>query len=317
MIDCDVAIIIYSRNREAYLSRLLRDLTVDFVPCLNAGGLTCCTFVYAQGYPDRFLRQLGDAIGTATGANRFLITPASGSHARIGDVAHTAIGIVHERSSYKLAMLMDDDSTYAHDAQVALNLREASRGFIDGRRRAYSIKLGDGDSLRYEPFVDLASPIMPFREKMLWASRDVLDEVLALPRFSELSIGEDAVIAAVAWLADPEACFGVHGIATFLHLGFEGPEERPGAGIGGGYAELMGYTGSPPARPADSKYDEALRTGVTPYHVLPRVFVPEEHPHFQFNGVREEVVLRMRSECGASTSMRDLERRHATRPAAT
>ena len=34
---------------------------------------------------------------------------------------------------------------------------------------------------------------------------------------------------------------------------------------------------------------EALRTRITPYHVLPGVFVSEEHPHYKFNGVRGEV----------------------------
>ncbi|KAA2236156.1 hypothetical protein [Salinarimonas soli] len=48
-------------------------------------------------------------------------------------------------------------------------------------------------------------------------SRPVLNAVLALPRFPELSIGENAVIAALAWLPD----HAVDGLAAFRHLGYE------------------------------------------------------------------------------------------------
>jgi hypothetical protein len=41
------------------------------------------------------------------------------------------------------------------------------------------------------------------------------------------------------------------------------------------------------------KYDEALRSGVTPYHVMPDVFVPEDHRHYEFNGVQPEVMARV------------------------
>jgi hypothetical protein len=39
IIDRDVAIIICSRGREAYLTRLLSDLQHHFTPALHAGGL--------------------------------------------------------------------------------------------------------------------------------------------------------------------------------------------------------------------------------------------------------------------------------------
>jgi hypothetical protein len=124
---------------------------------------------------------------------------------------------------------------------------------------------------------------------MLWVSRAVLDEVLETPRFSTLSIGEDAVIAALAWVGDPAGCFGVYGMGTFLHLGFERPDDLATDDQEGGYAELMGFTGGT----AGTKYDEALRAGVTPFHVLPNVFVSEEHPHYEFNGIRSEVASAM------------------------
>jgi hypothetical protein len=192
-------------------------------------------------------------------------------------------------------MLMDDDSVYAADETVDANLCAAAQAFLEGGHRAQSIKLGDATTLAFTPFLDPAGPIMPFKEKMLWASRPVLDAVLALPRFPELSIGEDAVIAALAWLPDPAACYGVHGLATFRHLGYEPAPGIPHDDAAGGYAELMGYTGPDPAL-LHGKYDVALRTGVTPWHVLPDVFVGPEHEHFVFNGVRQEVVRRVMGE---------------------
>jgi hypothetical protein len=199
-------------------------------------------------------------------------------------------------------MLMDDDSVYEAHPVVDRNLRTAARNFIERGHRAYSIKLGAGTELSYAPFVDLDGPIMPFKEKMLWVSRAALDEVLAVPRFTELSIGEDAVIAAVAWLSAPERCFGVYGMGTFLHLGYERPPEDGEGELTGGYAALMGYD---PAQALleHGKYDAALRNGVTPYHVLPHVFVGEDHPHYIYNGIRPEVVARMRERIiGASAS---------------
>ena len=137
---------------------------------------------------------------------------------------------------------------------------------------------------------------MPFKEKMLWVSREVLDEALQMPRFTELSVGEDAVIAALAWLSDPDACFGVYGMATFLHLGYERSPETGHEEIEGGYADLMNYRGPPTEAAPHGKFDAALRTGVTPYHVMPDVFVAEDHPHYIFNGVRPEVVARMKAD---------------------
>lgn len=298
----DVAIIIYSRGREAHLARLLDDLAVGFVPALDAAGLTSCIWVYAQGYGPAYLDGLGRRFADQVAARELVVIPSAGIHGRIGEVAEAAIGAVHARSRYRLAMLMDDDSVYAAHPLVDGNLGEAARRFLEEGHRACSIKLGGGDELRYGPFVDLAAPIMPFKEKMLWASRAVLEEALALPRFAELSIGEDAVIAAVAWLAEPRACFAVHGMATFLHLGFEA--EGDAAEIPGGYAELTRPPGAPENAP-QCKYDEALRTGVTPHGIMPDIFVPKGHPHYAFNGIREEVAARMRAEaerCPASHS---------------
>lgn len=289
MIECDVAVVIYSRGRERCLSRLLRDLREEFVPCLNAAGLSCCVVVYAQGYTSLFLDHLEETVGSGGSANQLLIIRSARLHETIGDVARTTIEAVHQACRYTLAMLIDDDSCYEPDARVAANLQQAALTFIRESHRAYSIKLGNETSLKFEAFVSETAPIMPFREKMLWVSRAVLDEVLLTPQFPELSIGEDAVIAALAWLEDPAACFGVHGMGTFLHLGFERPEDLAACDNEGGYAELMEFTGDK----TGTKYDEALRTGITPYHVLPHVFVSEEHPHYEFNGIRIEVARAM------------------------
>lgn len=300
LIDRDVAILICSRGREPILTRLLEDLDRAYLPALAAAGLTSCVWVYAQGYSPDYLGHLEREFGRAVAAGELVILPAQTPHRRIGEVVRTAIQAVHDRGRYTLAMLMDDDSVYAHDEEVARNLQAAARRFIAERHRAYSIKLGTGTSLAYEPFIDFASPIMPFKEKMLWVSRAVLEEVLRLPRFAELSIGEDAVIAALAWLPDPDACLAVYGIASFLHLGFEPSEEFAGVDLqGGGYAELMAFAAGAADGP-QTKYDEALRTGVTPHHVLPDIFVPEDHPHYVYNGVRAETALRVQQLSGSA-----------------
>ena len=293
-IDRDVAIMICSRGREAVLSRLLSDLRDHFTPALDAAGLSWCIWVYAQGYGPEYLAEVDAAFGNLVATQRLVVTAASRQHSRIGDVVHTAIEAVHERGRYRLAMLMDDDSVYYPDPAVDRNLQLAARRFIDEGYRAYSIKLGDHRELEYVPFLHTVDPIMPFKEKMLWVSRPVLDDVLAQPRFRELSIGEDAVIAALAWLSAPQACLGVFGIGTFLHLGFEETPEFRGQEIEGGYADLMEYRGPQPGvEMRYGKYDEALRSGVTPYHVMPDVFVPEDHRHYEFNGVRPEVMARV------------------------
>jgi hypothetical protein len=293
MIDRDVAIVICSRNREEVLARLLSDLQRAFTPALDAGGLTHCTFVYAQGYAPDYLARLDRTFADALQAQTLAIIESERPHARIGDIVHTAIGTIHRRARYKLAMLMDDDSAYDADPAVDANIRRAARTFIDRGHRAYSIKLGTSRELGYRPFVNLDDPIMPFKEKMLWVSREVLDEVLATPRFAELSVGEDAVIAAVAWLPAPEACFGVYGMATFLHLGYEPADGFAVQDIQGGYADLMGFKGLPGEAAPWGKYDEGLRRGVAPYHVFPDVFVPPGHPRYEFSGIRQEVIARM------------------------
>jgi hypothetical protein len=291
IIDRDVAIIICSRGREAYLTRLLSDLQHHFTPALHAGGLTFCIWVYAQHYTREYLADLTLRFADLIAANTLMIMATNHPHTRIGDVVQSAVRAVHEHSRYRLAMLMDDDSVYYPDPLVDRNLRTAAGNFIDRRHRAYSIKLGARYELEYQPFIDLAGPIMPFKEKMLWASRPVLEEVVSHPRFAELSIGEDAVISAIAWLPSPESCFGVYGMATFLHLGYEPSAEFGGEIIDGGYADLVKREDRPPEPGTPyGKYDDALRRGITPQHILPDVFVPEGHPHYAFNGIRDEVI---------------------------
>ena len=55
----DIAIVICSRGREDYLTRLLDDIDRAFAPALEAGGLSVCTFVYAQNYARSYLDALG------------------------------------------------------------------------------------------------------------------------------------------------------------------------------------------------------------------------------------------------------------------
>lgn len=295
-IDRDVAIIIASRDRAACLAKLLGDLEGAFVPALEAGGITARIWVYAQGYAPDFLAALNRRFARLVEAQSLLVLPAERPHTRIGDVVATAIRTVHSRGTYRLAMLMDDDSVYAAHPVVDRNLAQAAQHFLDQGDRAYSIKLGPDQKLAYGPFVDPYGPIMPFKEKMLWVSRAVLDEVLAIPRFPELSVGEDAVIAGLAWLGRPDACRAVHGIGTFLHLGYEHAPGADPAEIEGGYAALMNHTGPPTPAVPHGKFDAALRTGVTPHHLMPDVFVGEDHPQFIYNGIRAEVIARLRSE---------------------
>ncbi len=285
MIRRDIAVLICSRGRKEALARLLADLQGGFLPALGEGGLTASVLVYAQGYSAADMTDLERAFAGAVAREDLVLMTAERPHDRIGDVVRSAVERMREATTCRLAMLMDDDSTYDADPLVDANLRKAARAFIAQGHRAYSIKLGSGRELSYGPFLNPDDPIMPFKEKMMWVSPEVLDRVLALPRFAELSIGEDAVIAAMAWLADPKACFAVHGLATFLHLGFEQPG---GDDVPGGYADLMAY--DPSSGAEHGKYDAALRTGVTPFHVLPDVFVPEDHPRYIFNGVRKRLV---------------------------
>ena len=81
-----------------------------------------------------------------------------------------------------------------------------------------------------------------------------------------------------------------------LPAGYEAAAEFGDGAIEGGYADLVAASAGPPsAETPHGKYDDALRRGVTPFLVLPDVFVPEGHPHFEYNGIREEVVAAIRS----------------------
>ena len=187
-------------------------------------------------------------------------------------------------------MLMDDDSLYRSDAQVDANLVQAARDFLHHDDRAFSIKLGPSRSLEYWPFISVEGPIMPFKEKMLWVSREVMAEALAWPEFAQLHVGEDAVLAALAWRGGADRCFGVFGLATFLHLSFEPDGESDTPPISGGYGELVGYVEGRNADPELGKYGAAFRSGIVPYSVLPEIFVGPEHPHHTISGIRPEAV---------------------------
>jgi hypothetical protein len=133
---------------------------------------------------------------------------------------------------------------------------------------------------------------MPFKEKMLWVSRAVMEEALAFPAFATLSVGEDVVLAALAWCGGAERCFGVFGIANFLHLGFEPDGEMATPPIRGGYGELVGYDEGQNTDPELGKYGAAFRSGVVPFHAMPDIFVGPEHPHHTISGIRPEAVVR-------------------------
>ena len=56
----------------------------------------------------------------------------------------------------------------------------------------------------------------------------------------------------------------------------------------------MNYQGLS-ANAVHGKYDAALRTGITPHHIMPGIFVPEDHRHYAFNGIRDEVIVGIRT----------------------
>lgn len=288
----DIVILICTRARPEYLARLLRDIDVYYAPALENGGMTVCTFIYAQAYTKDFLDGLRKEFSAACDAGRLILIESAPGHGTIGEVFSAAISALHERVEYRLAMLMDDDSLYRLDPVVDENLRRAARAFLDNEARAYSIKLGQSRMLEFQPFINVLGPIMPFKEKMLWVSREVMTEACALPRFAELSVGEDVVLAALAWRGAPDRCFGVFGIATFLHLGFE-PDDGVSTGpIAGGYGDLVGYDEVAAPDRELGKYGAAFRSGVVPYSILPEIFVGPDHPHHTISGIRPDAIAR-------------------------
>lgn len=286
----DIAILIYSRGREELLSRLIDDMDRFYMPALEAGGMSACTFIYAQNYSRAFLDGLKQRFASAIEAGRLVLYEARSEHGSIGEVFIAAAKALHASVDYRLAMLMDDDSLYRSDPVIDANLRAAARGFLDRGDRAYSMKLGQSHHLEFWPFVDPHGPVMPFKEKMIWVSRAVMDEALAFPGFAKLSVGEDVVLSAIAWQGGADRCFGVFGIATFLHLGFEPDHETVTSTATGGYGELVGYDESKHADPELGKYGAAFRSGIVPFHVMPEVFVGPEHPHHTISGIKPEAV---------------------------
>lgn len=288
----DIAILVYSLGREDMLTRLVDDMERFYMPALEAGGMSACTFVYAQKYSRAYLDGLRRRFAEAITVGRLILFEAERTHSCIGEVFTAAVEALHTRVDYRLAMLMDDDSLYRAEPVVDVNLRAAARCFLEQGDRAYSIKLGQSLGLEYWPFIDPKGPIMPFKEKMLWVSRGVMEEALAFPKFADLSVGEDVVLAALAWRGGADRCFGVFGIATFLHLGFEPDHEVTISTVTGGYGELVGYD---EARNPDTelgKYGAAFRSGIVPFTVMPEIFVGPEHPHHTISGIRPEAVER-------------------------
>lgn len=288
-LSCDIAIVICSRGREDFLTRLLDDMDRGFLPALETGGLTACVFVYAQNYAPVYLTGLRQRFSAAIEAGKLILLEAERRHSCIGEVFVSATRLLHARLDYRLAMLMDDDSLYRAEPQVDANLRMAARRFLEQDDRAYSIKLGQARSIEYWPFINPQGPIMPFKEKMLWVSRAVMEEALAFPKFAELSVGEDVVLAALAWRGNAEKCFGLFGIASFLHLGFE-PDEEATSPKTGGYGELVGYDETRNVDPELGKYGAAFRSGIVPFSVMPEIFVGPEHLHHTISGILPEAV---------------------------
>ncbi len=292
----DIAIVICSRGREDYLTRLLDDIASAFAPALEIGGLSVCTFVYAQNYPRGYMTMLAARFSQDIAAGRLILVEAAGPHDQIGYVVNRAIEALHARLDYRLAMVMDDDSLYRADPVVDANLLRAARDFLDHDDRAYSIKLGPGRQLEYWPFIDQGGPVMPFKEKMIWVSHAVMAEALAFEAFSTLSVGEDVVLAALAWRGGAGRCYGVFGLASFLHLGFEPDGEAVTPPITGGYGELVAYDEAAQQLSDETaglgKYGAAYRSGIVPCMIMPEIFVGPEHPHYYINGIRAEAVKR-------------------------
>ena len=159
-----------------YLSRLLDDIDRAYAPVLEKGGLSVSIFVYAQNYARSFLDELARRFAASIASSRLIIAEPRRPHSRIGDVHVGAIEALHALVDYRLAMLMDDDSLYRPEPQVDANLLQAARDFISNRDRAFSIKLGQSRALEYWPFINVEGPVMPFKEKMLWVSKEVMDE---------------------------------------------------------------------------------------------------------------------------------------------
>jgi hypothetical protein len=286
----DIAILIYSRGREEFLARLIDDMDRFYMPALEAGGVSVCSFIYVQNYSGAFLEGLKRRFSSAIKSGRLVLHEAPREHGSIGEVFTAAAKALHASIDYRLAMLMDDDSLYRSEPVVDANLRTAARCFLDRGDRAYSMKLGQSRRLEFWPFVDPNGPVMPFKEKMMWLSRAVMDEALVFPGFANLSVGEDVVLAAIAWQGGADRCFGVFGIATFLHLGFEPDHEIVTPTAIGGYGELVGYDETKHSDPELGKYGAAFRSGIVPFHVMPEIFVGPEHPHHTISGIRPEAV---------------------------
>jgi hypothetical protein len=300
----DIAILIYSRGREVLLARLLDDLERAFVPALEAGGLSVSTFLYAQDYAAPYLDALKLRYAASLASGRLILQVAERPHLCIGEVFVHAAKALNARVQYHLAMLMDDDSLYRAEPQVDANLRRAAQDFLDHEDRAYSIKLGQSRRLDYWPFIDAQGPIMPFKEKMLWLNRAVIEEAVSWPDFATLSVGEDAVLAALAWRGGASRCYGVFGIASFLHLGFEADSSAQDMPMSGGYAALVGFeaqssdTGAVETTHELGKYGPAYASGIVPHHILPQIFVGPEHEHYVFNGIRADAVRRYHASEG-------------------
>lgn len=289
----DVVFMVCSRGRADMLTRLVTDINYYLAPAVIASGLSYCVSVYAQDYASDWLTEFDDSFDFP-----LFVENAGGTiHTTVGNVVQTGVQLLdkqmeskvgHSLFKSKVIVMVDDDSIFVGDARVNSNISRALKEFIDKQHTLYSVRLGSSTTFEMLPLLDASYPVMPGKEKMQWVRPDILMAAITHPRFSDLTIGEDAIVSTVAWTNDPKLCFSLYGIGTFIHLGLEGHLSPVTFELANGLESLP-------------EPDEHF----TPQKMLPDIFVPELHPLHAYYGVRPEVIERMKTH-GRSTVNFDL-----------
>ena len=288
----DVVFLICSRSRPEMLTTLLDNLHRFFIPAVTAADLSYCVALYAQDYDNRWLDDLDESQEFP-----FFVHRCDTIHMTIGNVVQTAAQVLdqkmqqrvgHSLFKAKVVIMLDDDSIFAGDARVNANITRALKEFVYHQHLIYSVRLGSSMTFDRIPLLDASYPVMPGKEKMQWVKPEILMAAITHPKFSDLTIGEDAILSTVAWTTDPKLCFSLYGIGTFVHLGLEGHLSPSNFELKAGL-ELL-------PEPAEH---------FTPQKMLPDIFVPETHPLHDYYGVRPEVIERMKLH-GVSTVKFDL-----------
>ena len=288
----DVVFLLSSRGRPEMLKRVIESVHRFFIPAVTAAGLTYAMGVYAQDYASDWLDDLD-----AEQDFPFFVVRCDTIHLTIGNIVQTAVQTIDQamekKAGYslfksKVVIMLDDDSIFSGDARVNANVTRALKKFIADQHLLYSVRLGPSTSFELLPLVDASYPVMPGKEKMQWVRPDVLMGAITHPKFSDLTIGEDAIVSTVAWTTDPKLCFSLYGVGTFIHLGLEGHLSPINFELIGGLEAL----------PEPTEH-------FGPQRMLPDIFVPETHPLHDYYGVRPEVIERMKQH-GVSTVKFDL-----------